>query len=1173
MGGLLPYSNTDAVTSNSRDVPHDQVTHAPSPSTPANDNPHTPPSDTVPRTRPSSPPSLLETTSSSPPSTALQNGATMDTSSSERQANSGPPPPSSKAIGKSPMHALPPTASASSTPAEEGSSSEQYQSGQPRKVLHIFSGAAGRIDGFAAMMLDLYDVTVVEYDTLISAQHDLTNADVLRELLSRIQSGEFYSAIIGTPCSTFSVARIRKPGEPDDEGPPQVRNLPHVLGMPGVPDWCQRQLDASNALVEATAAIARAMHQAGGSFIIENPVKRSDASKAHYRAMWASHASLWDHPAMISLRKERWSRLVDFPQCAFGFQFQKLTTFMYSSDLEHLLQPLGHMRCTHNHKVKASGLDYDGKWRSALAAAYPGELNAFLALALSKPRAITFRVGSKRPHAPTQQQADQARPSPRPQPTSASIRRLEPELDEALQQQPFPESNIPPDSAWVEPPLVDADRPPPLTTAELMPAAIQQQLRDFRIAIKACFDAARRGRWKWARDHRPSPLFATEDECLLPAARGYTWEYNKADHRWHPVQPSSWPDSPPATELNAVLILQYAIDNDFPDMEIVAYMVHGYPGPELEHSTVLGPPHVGTLKACTVFEQLAQADRDAGWTQGGYSLPPVWPMRADPMNIVFRNEKPRMTIDKTMELILGVPSYNDSIDLETQLKIDYVSLSMLAKAAAIMRTADAPVKFWGFDLKAYFRKTGKQRADIWMSGFVHADGFGKDERVQFGQREAPVLTGRQSCYIVWAIRNELRRIDELYPSTDPIIRAWMDRRAKLPAGGFKAWQLATLSYVLMYVDDVGAVSFNDLLYNVDGTPVESCHEDPVTGVKTCTHVRRAQLHYQTALAVIRMFGHTDAAGKGVPPADSMVFLGVTMDIIAKLLSLSHEKCIAYCECISALIDGRQDKDVVIAPAAELASLMHKLLHASSVIPLGRQHLVHIMRANRSTTRLAGGAKALGAAALRELNWWKYMLHSDFALRGVPLAYRATFPEPMDEGVIAPYSDASREQTSPAESGYGAWAIVGTTFVYVEGRWSLEEVRELDINSLELAAMNIGSFTIMAYAKARGFKVSHLYEFTDNTAAEHSAERGKPKSSRLGALIEQRYSALLRMGVSATAERVTSVDNDVADALSRSLEQRTHALRQAAAAGYKIVQLQPLPEWRDLSEIINPPSGK
>jgi len=66
------------------------------------------------------------------------------------------------------MHAPPHTAPSTATRAEEGSSSTQYQSGQSRKVLHIFSGAADRIDGFAAMMLDLYDVTVVEYDTLIA---------------------------------------------------------------------------------------------------------------------------------------------------------------------------------------------------------------------------------------------------------------------------------------------------------------------------------------------------------------------------------------------------------------------------------------------------------------------------------------------------------------------------------------------------------------------------------------------------------------------------------------------------------------------------------------------------------------------------------------------------------------------------------------------------------------------------------------------------------------------------------------------------------------------------------------------------------------------------------------------------------------------------------------------
>ena len=121
-------------------------------------------------------------------------------------------------------------------------------------------------------------------------------------------------------------------------------------------------------------------------------------------------------------------------------------------------------------------------------------------------------------------------------------------------------------------------------------------------------------------------------------------------------------------------------------------------------------------------------------------------------------------------------------------------------------------------------------------------------------------------------------------------------------------------------------------------------------------------------------------------------------------------------------------------------------------------------------------------------------------------------------------------------------------------------------------MNIGSFTIMAYATAQGFKVSHLHEFTDNTAAEHSAERGKPKSTRLGALIEQRYTALHCMGVFATAERVTSIDNDVADGLSRSLEDRTNVLRQAASVGYKIIRLEPIKEWPDLSKIISLPSG-
>ena len=53
----------------------------------------------------------------------------------------------------------------------------------------------------------------------------------------------------------------------------------------------------------------------------------------------------------------------------------------------------------------------------------------------------------------------------------------------------------------------------------------------------------------------------------------------------------------------------------------------------------------------------------------------MWPMRADPMNIVMRNGKGRMTTDKTMMLALGIAPYNDCVDLEAQPSIEYVTVS------------------------------------------------------------------------------------------------------------------------------------------------------------------------------------------------------------------------------------------------------------------------------------------------------------------------------------------------------------------------------------------------------------------------------------------------------------------------------------------------------------------
>ena len=49
--------------------------------------------------------------------------------------------------------------------------------------------------------------------------------------------------------------------------------------------------------------------------------------------------------------------------------------------------------------------------------------------------------------------------------------------------------------------------------------------------------------------------------------------------------------------------MQYAREHGYSDMEIISFIAHGYPGPDLERCAVLGPPHVGALKAPEAFEK------------------------------------------------------------------------------------------------------------------------------------------------------------------------------------------------------------------------------------------------------------------------------------------------------------------------------------------------------------------------------------------------------------------------------------------------------------------------------------------------------------------------------------------------------------------------------------------
>ena len=128
-----------------------------------------------------------------------------------------PPSPSSKASRKRPLS--PPSSrpsQVSATSARNGDdttraqsvgssaeSSTQWHPGMSKKLLHLFAGPGGRTDGLRALARVLLRVDTVEIDTLIDEVNcDLLDDEVFADLMSRILAGEFFAAVIGTPCGT-----------------------------------------------------------------------------------------------------------------------------------------------------------------------------------------------------------------------------------------------------------------------------------------------------------------------------------------------------------------------------------------------------------------------------------------------------------------------------------------------------------------------------------------------------------------------------------------------------------------------------------------------------------------------------------------------------------------------------------------------------------------------------------------------------------------------------------------------------------------------------------------------------------------------------------------------------------------------------------------------------------
>ena len=801
-----------------------------------------------------------------------------------------------------------------------------------------------------------------------------------------------------------------------------------------------------------------------------------------------------------------------------------------------------------------------------------------------------LHVGSSRPHAldgdaVELQRVDRKAPS-------GSLRQLEPELHEVLLNEPLPRCNIPTRTDPEDPPPRHQSPPGPFSTAQLIPDKVVLEVTNHGRLIQQVLARCARGAngWKVMRRARPLPLTYSESEGINACGHGYVWRRRAHVDLWDAVQPSSHPNHRPDTALDADQFEKDAKAEGLKDKQLVSWMKHGFPGARampIWPAVVSYGAHVGALKRPSDLEDRNQRDIKEGFVSSGHSFPEFWPCRVDPMNIVVQHESARATIDKSINLPVGggaksrpaadgqpvetVPAYNDYIDLDSEratVPYKLITVDLFTRGVAILLTAGVLVEVGKFDLSAYFRMHGKQLAQVHQSGRLLQTLFGFDFRVNFGERDAPDHTGRASDGLAFFVRCELRRLGKQYPTKCARICSWVALRSGLAKDAKEAedpefiW--AVLFFFVYYVDDAGLAAFADLLVDSNGEEVLIFETDK-HGVSSSRQQRRSELYFYAAMGVVQRYNHLTPEKKQSLMAGEMVFLGVGCNVNRRLRLLSLDKRRDYsAERTVMLNKGKAlQHGSLSVDYSDANSLLHKLLHACSVIAVGRPHLFYFRRCLKAANRLRSNKAILTAPALQELTWWESQLEKSDE-HGLPFASRFDFPT-FDDHTVTFYGDASREENDPEASGWGAWSVIDAVFVYIVGRWSAEEVRKYSINVLEAKTKNMAMVTFVDCANGIGLKPSHVLAFVDNSTAEAIDEFGRASTEGLNHLNLLRQSWLTSIGlVHQATERVASVDNDVADLLSRG--DIAEALRFPTDCGLAVQRLDVDPAVRSMADI-------
>ncbi len=266
------------------------------------------------------------------------------------------------------------------------------------RILLAFSGPAGRTDSIAAFLGDMGD-TADERDVEIDPEaHDLLDRVVWEELLGQLPS--FGASLWAPPCSTFSASRGTRTGE--RHGPPPLRSADDIHGLPGLRGADKEKVRVGTALALQTAQALKKLTEARAPWIFETPWPRS------------GQPSITALPEMSEALSHSGVRRVQVDQCVFGAPTTKPTLFaMHRVEISEEERSL--LRCCHpgrwwrrppdgarrwgahpslrgkvwevpeerwSEDMRRLRPGRDEPWLTRGAAAYPGNLNAWLAAKL-----------------------------------------------------------------------------------------------------------------------------------------------------------------------------------------------------------------------------------------------------------------------------------------------------------------------------------------------------------------------------------------------------------------------------------------------------------------------------------------------------------------------------------------------------------------------------------------------------------------------------------------------------------------------------------------------------------------------------------------------------------------------------------------------------------------------